>query len=76
MRGNGVGYVVWTTTAGVMRGVRFDAVTATWGSQTQLSASGAYARPAVAMSSTLGVAAGEVGSGNAANLRAYPPTVP
>jgi len=76
MRGNGVGYVVWTTTAGVMRGVRFDAVTATWGSQTQLSASGAYARPAVAMSSTLGVAAGEVGSGSAANLREYPPTVP
>ena len=76
MRGNGVGYVVWTTTAGVMWGVRFDPATGTWGSQTQLSASGVYARPAVAMTSTLGIAAGEVGSGSAANLRAYPATVP
>lgn len=56
--GNGLGYVAWTTTAGVMWGARFEPMTGTWGSQVQLSSTAVYMRPAVALTSTLGIVAG------------------
>lgn len=76
MRSGGVGYVAWATTAGLMWGARFDPTTATWGAQVQLNQTGVYSRPAIALTPTIAVVAGEVGTGNAANIRAYPNLVP
>jgi hypothetical protein len=60
----------------VLWGARFDPALGTWGTPAQISSSGIHARPAVAITASRAIVAGEVGSGTAADLRAYPVAVP